>query len=202
LKIVPSPLHDSVLWTPSASGSFTTKSVHHLISSLGPASPSPLSQSHWKALWKLNLTRRLKLFLWNMVWNIIPTKFRIFQTIQSSHPDTSCSLCSFPLDFTLHLFFSCLIARVVWRQSFWPLDSLALPVYNMTEWLLIILNPATISIPHTASHMFQIFVAVACDQLCFPGTRLIMIKLFPMLLLSQLLLTGLFWSIILHGLRL
>jgi len=38
LKIIPSPLHDSVLWTPSASGSFTTKSVHHLISSPGLAS--------------------------------------------------------------------------------------------------------------------------------------------------------------------
>jgi hypothetical protein len=106
-----------------------------------------------------------------MVWNIFPTKFRISQTIQSSHPDTSCSLCSFPFDSTLHLFFSCPIARVVWRQSFWPLDSLALPVSNMTDWLLIILNPATIGIPHTASHMFQIFAAVACDQLWFSRNK-------------------------------
>jgi hypothetical protein len=75
MKIAPSLLHDTVLWTPSSSGTFTTKSVHHLITSSTPASSSPLSQSHWKALWKLNLNHRLKLFLWKMVWNIIPTKF-------------------------------------------------------------------------------------------------------------------------------
>jgi hypothetical protein len=60
---------------------------------------------------------------------------------------------------------------VVWRQSFWPLDSLALPVHDMTDWLFIILNPATIGIPQTATHMFQIFAAVACDQLWFSRNK-------------------------------
>jgi hypothetical protein len=60
---------------------------------------------------------------------------------------------------------------VIWRQSFWPLNSLALLVYNMTDWLLIILNPATIGIPHTATHMFQIFAAVAYDQLWFSRNK-------------------------------
>jgi len=47
------------------------------------------------------------------------------------------------------------------------LNSLDLLVYNITDWLLIILNPATIGISQTATHMFQIFAAVACDQLWF-----------------------------------
>jgi hypothetical protein len=177
LKIVLSPLHDLVLWTPTNSA-FSTKSAHHLITSSIPVTPFPFSKSHWKALWKLNLNHRLKLFLWKMVWNIIPTKFHISQTINSSPNDTSCSICSFPIDFILHLFFSCPIARVVWHQSFWPLDSLALPVHDITDWLLI-LNPATIGIPQTTTHMFQIFVAVACDQLWFSRNKAHHNKLVP-----------------------
>jgi hypothetical protein len=102
-----------------------------------------------------------------MVWNIIPTKVRISQTIPSSHLDTTCFLCSFPIDSLFHLFFTCPIARVVWHQSFWPTDILALNVTNMIDWLLIIFNLESIGILKAESHMFQIFAAVACDQLWF-----------------------------------
>jgi hypothetical protein len=132
---------DSLLWTPSTTGVFSTKFAHHLISSFFHSTPSPLSKSCWKALWKPKLNHRLKLFLWKMVWNVIPTKFQISQSIPSSLLDTSCSLCSYPIDSLSHLFFTCPITRVVWRQSFWPLDTIALNVTNMTNWLLIILDP-------------------------------------------------------------
>jgi hypothetical protein len=60
---------------------------------------------------------------------------------------------------------------VVWRQSFWAMDILALPIYNITDLLRIILNPATIGIFQTNSHMFQIFATVACDQLWFSRNK-------------------------------
>jgi hypothetical protein len=57
---------------------------------------------------------------------------------------------------------------VVWRQSFWPLDTIALNVTNMTNWLLMILNPhQLLDIPQAKAHMFQIFADVACDHLWF-----------------------------------
>jgi hypothetical protein len=168
LKITIRSNSDLLLWTPSSTGAFSTKSAHHHICSSLPPPPSPLSPSSWKSLWKLNLNHRLKLFLWKMVWNIIPTKARISQSIPSSLPDTSCSLCSFPLDSLLHLFFTCPIARVVWRHSFWPLDINALNVTNITDWLLISLDPhRMIGIPLAEIHLFQIFAAVDCDYLWF-----------------------------------
>jgi hypothetical protein len=78
------------------------------------------------------------------------------------------------LDSILHLFFSCPIARVVWRQSFWPLDILALNVSNMADWFSIILNLERIGIPHADFHLFQIFAMIACDQLGFQGIKLTM----------------------------
>jgi len=90
-----------------------------------------------------------------MVWNIIPTKSKITQSIPSSSSDTSCSLCSFSTNSLPDLLFTCPIAQVVWRQSFWPLDTISLNVTNMTYWLLIILNP------------HRLLAAVTCDYLWF-----------------------------------
>jgi hypothetical protein len=139
-----------------------------LVVSFSSPYPSPLSISSWKAIWKLNLNHRLKLFLWKMVWNIIPTKVWISQSIPSSTTNTSCSLYSFSKYSLLHLLFTCAIARVVWRQSFCPLDTIALNVTNKRDWLLIILNPhRLIGIPQVEVYMFQIFAVVACDYLWF-----------------------------------
>lgn len=46
-----------------------------------------------------------------------------------------------------------------------------MPMHNITDWLLIILNPTTIGISLTDSHKFQIFAAVACDQLWFSRNK-------------------------------
>jgi hypothetical protein len=51
LKITISPNPSNLfLWTPFTFGSFSTKSVHHLICSFSPSRPSPLSSISWKAL--------------------------------------------------------------------------------------------------------------------------------------------------------
>jgi hypothetical protein len=114
-----------------------------------------------------------------MVWNIFPTKSRISCSILSSPTDISCSLCSFPTDSMLHLFFTYPIARVVWRNSFWPLDSLALRIDSLSDWLSIILHPKTIGIPISDSHMFQIFTSVAYDQIWFARNKAIHEDLIP-----------------------
>jgi hypothetical protein len=146
--------NDTCLWTPSSNGTVSTKSIHHLHSSTSYHSLSPLLPCSWKSLWKLNINHRLKLFLWKMIWNIIPSKHRISHSLPSSHLDTTCSLCAGPIDSIFHLFFCCPIARMVWRQSFWPLDITALHIADMTDWLSIILNPIRIGIPAKDSHLF------------------------------------------------
>jgi hypothetical protein len=45
------------------------------------------------------------------------------------------------------------------------MDILALNAANMTDWIQIILNPSSIGIPSSNTHLFQIFAAVACDNI-------------------------------------
>jgi len=51
---------DALLWTTSSSGSFTTKSAHHLYTSHRPLQSSPVISTSWKGLWKLKLEGSLE----------------------------------------------------------------------------------------------------------------------------------------------
>jgi len=82
LKIKIRSTNEALLWTPSTDV-FSTKSVHRFFTSQRTSITSPLQQSSWKLLWKLKLKHRLRLFLWKMVWNILPTKEHIPSAICS-----------------------------------------------------------------------------------------------------------------------
>jgi hypothetical protein len=75
------------------------------------------------------------------------------------------------VDSLYHIFFTCPIARIVWRQSFWCLDSIALPIADMIDWIHIILNLGTIGILDSDIHLFQIFAALACDSIWFARNK-------------------------------
>jgi hypothetical protein len=65
-----------------------------------------------------------------------------------------------------HLFFECYYARVVWRLSFWPLDSTAFHFTSMEDWIAsIIALERSLGIPLRNQHKFQIFAVVAYDIL-------------------------------------
>jgi hypothetical protein len=170
LRIKIRTLFVALLWTASSSGCFTTKSAHHLYTAHRPLQLSPVLPTSWKGLWKLKLNHRLKLFLRKMVWNTIPIKSRISLSIHYGL-DTSCSLCSHSNDTLFHLFSSCPIARVIWRNSFWPMDISTLHISSMSDWLSIILHPEMIDIPLVDTHLFQIFAMVACGKIWFSRNK-------------------------------
>jgi len=127
---------------------------------------STSSQCFWKSLWKLNLNDRLRLFLWKIAWDILPTTFRINSILPSSNRLPICLLCKLGDDSLHHLFFNCIFTRFVWRYSFWPLDSSTFNFISMTNWVQQIFSPWTfLNIPLSDHHKFQIFATVACDLL-------------------------------------
>jgi hypothetical protein len=156
------------IWTPSTSGRFTVSSAYRFISDLmSNNSSTSTSPQFWKAIWKLNLNDWLRIFIWKIAWNMLPTKERLCQ-ISIPILDSSCPLCKLATDSLQHLFFECFFARVVWRHSFWPLDSTALHFDFMSDWVSSIISPgSSIGIPFLDHHKFQIFAAVACDILWF-----------------------------------
>ena len=148
---------------------FSTSSAYKLIcnNKLSIAA-SPLDISSWKSLWKLKLNARLVLFLWKIAWDLLPTKARLKSIFSIPYSESLCPLCKTEEYSLPHLFFRCIFARVAWRSSFWPLDSLAWSFLSPPNWIKGIIHPfSSLGIPLADTHLFQIFVDVLCDLLWF-----------------------------------
>jgi hypothetical protein len=92
-------------WTPFTFGKFSVSSAYSFITGSNTnASISPIRPQFWNSIWKLNLNDRLRLFLWKITWNILPTKERLGQLF-NINPDFSCPLCKIADDSFQHLFF-------------------------------------------------------------------------------------------------
>jgi hypothetical protein len=114
------------------------------------------------------LNDRLKLFLWKIDWDIVPSKSKLNSVFLIPQVDLVCPLCNVEEDYLSHLFFICFFARISWRLSPWPLDSLKWFSLNLSEWIKGILTHfSSFGIPFTDSHFFQIYVVVLCDLLWF-----------------------------------
>lgn len=112
---------------------------------------------------------------------ILFSKNTISSTIHSINPTSErlnylpvlyclklCPLCQSAEDSLHHLFFNCDIARVVWRNSPWPLDSTVFNFPSMMDWIKTIISPyGPLGINNEDLHHFQIFAAVLCDLLWF-----------------------------------
>jgi hypothetical protein len=146
-----------------------------LISSQRVSSYSfPLEPKFWKQLWNLNLNARLKLLLWKIASDILPSKARLQKVFPISPADSLCPLCKMAEDSLPHLFFNCSIARIVWRSSFWPLDSLAWSALTLSSWVKGIISPHfELGIPLVDEHLFQIYASVFCDLLWFTKNKVI-----------------------------
>jgi hypothetical protein len=110
--------------------------------------------------------------LWKVAWDIVPSKDRINLILHIPPADSLCPLCKSEVDSLHHLFFSCIFARVAWRQSFWPLDSLSWNSLSLPNWIKgVILPHLTFGIPKLEAHLFQIFAAVLCDLVWFSKNK-------------------------------
>lgn len=77
-----------------------------------------------------------------------------------------CFLCQFEEETLEHSFLHCPVARIIWRYSNWPLNSICFQPLTIFELLKVIINPRIkLRIPEEEAHHFQLFVAVACDQI-------------------------------------
>jgi hypothetical protein len=70
------------------------------------------------------------------------------------------------------LFFGCCFARISWRSSFWPFDSIAWSFLSFPDSIKGISLPhSSLGIPKTDTHLFQIYAAVLCYLLWFSRNK-------------------------------
>ena len=94
------PVPDRLIWILDPKGKFSIKLVFFV-------SQDPVEQSQpniqWKPFWKLQLHERLKMLVWRIANDILPTNLNFCMRVGFGNP--ICPLCHSEEESALHLFF-------------------------------------------------------------------------------------------------
>lgn len=72
-------------------------------------------ERRWKHLWKLNIPRKVGLFLWKCFREILPTRRELHR--RRIVEDQRCPVCGDGVESVVHLFCNCSLAQRVWAHT-------------------------------------------------------------------------------------
>ena len=130
---------DSLIWTKSSSGSYTTKAGYaFLFKEKFPNQPA--TDPFWKFLWSISLPQKQLLFIWKLLHQAIPST----DVLRDHHLtiNNSCHFGCSEEESIHHLFFSCPVVKAAWYGLF-PFN---LPLHLQTNDLLSWLKSTLLSL--------------------------------------------------------
>ena len=172
IHLIASLAEDTAFWACNPSGDFTIKSAL-LIDQFARFSYSgPLLSKSWKKLWSLKINERLKFFLWEIAWDVIPSKNFLHKRIQDLDP--TCPRCQCNHESSVHILFECPFAIIVWRNLTNPLNLSAIPPKLASDWIDFIIDPSPhLSLNNEEAHAFSRLAAIACDRIWWNCNKLV-----------------------------
>ncbi|KAL0285509.1 UNVERIFIED_CONTAM: hypothetical protein Sangu_2776500 [Sesamum angustifolium] len=137
LKINIPPLMEpkKLFWTPSKSGDFSTKSAYWIIQERRlPSNHANIKIA--KRIWSLRVHDRFKLLIWRILFDALPTKFRLNQIFPVSNLE--CPLCDAGCEDSHHLLLECAFTERIWFSSKWKFRLFPFRHLSVSEWFLTI----------------------------------------------------------------
>lgn len=95
------------------------------------------TRKFYKNPWLLNLPSKLKITVWRISWNYIPTWVNLHYRRLLSH--TICSGCGRAAETTNHIFRECPVATTVWEELSFS-ELLQVPHMEFIQWFTWVLN--------------------------------------------------------------
>lgn len=111
---------------------------------------------------------RHKLLFWKIAWDTLPTgnRLNVIGSTSATSIDNYCYFGNSEPETTEHIFLKCPISQILWRTSCFPLSLNCTHPYTIHEFLKAIIHPGEkLSILQEEAHHFQIYAAVAFDQI-------------------------------------
>uniref|UniRef100_A0A2N9HPK1 Reverse transcriptase domain-containing protein n=1 Tax=Fagus sylvatica TaxID=28930 RepID=A0A2N9HPK1_FAGSY len=155
------PQDDKLIWFPSRSGTFSTKIAFWIDQQPRFDNTGPLSKAEWKSLWKLKIHDRLKLLLWKLAWNSLPTRDNL--GVRFHLDSLLCPLCDSGIETLKHLFIECPISRIAWSLSPWSIRFDSSLFHSFVDWIKLILKPSGLGIQKSEESLFSLYAAISCD---------------------------------------
>ncbi|XP_026397067.1 uncharacterized protein LOC113291789 [Papaver somniferum] len=127
---------DNLIWMPDRKGQFSVKSACNVISSHSNANTGAqvVPSQVWKALWKVKLPHKIKLFAWKCIRDIIPTRDKLSK--YKPNIELHCSLCNHPNESVNHMLLECPYARSVWLSLNINVGNIILQHGSLKNWVI------------------------------------------------------------------
>nr|XP_023892398.1 uncharacterized protein LOC112004387 [Quercus suber] len=152
---------DRLIWLPDAKGVFFVKSIYKV--AFNHPTSNDQSQTHWSKQWKAKFPKRLKLLIWRIGANAIPTKANLQRRIP--YIDQTCSLCNSGEETSTHLFFECNFARALWAAACWGLKTDAASINSNEDIIKIIVTPLKSPVPAHKQWYISLNIALIVDEI-------------------------------------
>ncbi|KAL5805331.1 hypothetical protein ACOSQ3_032131 [Xanthoceras sorbifolium] len=132
---------DSLIWHFDKSGEYSVKSGYRVAAqdklSLSGSSSSPDSK-WWLALWNLNIPPKIKIFIWRVCHNAIPSLCNLCS--RKIVVDPCCSRCGDDPESSAHALFWCSSVRPIWESTiFWAVLNLQrhISCFDLILWVFV-----------------------------------------------------------------
>nr|XP_023875554.1 uncharacterized protein LOC111988030 [Quercus suber] len=166
------PVADSTIWAKCPSGKFSVKSAYLADQNAKFTNSGPLIAVEWKKLWSMKFNERPKYHIWNIAWDVIPT--REFLARRIARLDSSCPRCHHPQESVVHALFEYPFAIIVWRHTSIPVNPSSIPPKSAFELVKSILNPmCLLGLCPSVGPSFSLLAAITCDCIWWSRNKLI-----------------------------
>ena len=119
---------DRWIWLKTNSSELTVKLAYK---ELTHQDSNPHASTIFGKIWQLPIHERLKMHLWCIASNLLPTKAAISRF--ATNIDAACCFCDHPVESVIHFFLVCPLARALWFGSEWCIKTDAVctcPFFN------------------------------------------------------------------------
>ena len=106
---------DMLIWIQNPKGNYTVKSAFRTVTEQHLLAIN--SDVDWKKIRRIKAPERVKMLIWRIGANILPTNENLQRKI--ANLDDLCPLCHQEIESTVHLFLQCSIARALWFSCCW-----------------------------------------------------------------------------------
>ena len=122
-------------------------------------------------IWKSKVHDRLKMFLWRVASDILPTKDKLTSFFPAMDP--KCPLCDASPESSLHLFVYCQAARFLWAGNEWGCRSDAMQFDCPGQFINFLLSPQVSFHGSSDKEGFLLFGALVLENLWFARNQAI-----------------------------
>ena len=122
----------------------------------------------WKKLWKIRVPERLRMLLWRIGPDAIPTKDNMIKRFESIDP--TCPLCCQDIESTCHVFFNCPVAKAIWLTSCWGFRASDHQISSCEDIINLVVEPPKAPCPIEDLWKITLNIAIILDEIWQPGS--------------------------------